>query len=413
MKYSISSLERVFSVGSLLLFSQGFYTIILGGSIGGDEGDVDSIFLRVMFLGIYFVSFALLAFRWQITLIFLKTNLWVLLLLGLAVVSVSWSSIPDIALRKVISLIGTTFFALYLGSRYSFEQHLKLYGWTFGIAIVFSFLFALALPEYGISSLDAVSGSWRGIYPHKNGLGESMFSSFLTFYFLSIAHKKYQLLFRIFCLLSIVLIVFGQSATSLVSVVFILAIAQGLNYLSLKSKTSVLLVLLFIIFSALLMFLITVNFNAFLEANNKDITLTGRTPLWESLWGFIQQKPWFGYGYGSFFSGSHRETDLLWKVHRWNPVHAHNGYIQLWLHLGIVGLSVFMFGYAKCLFNSLFKYLITKDLKMLWVFLFLLYTVTLNLTEISFLTSQGLIWIISLVAIYSMKPTKKSVSYRT
>jgi exopolysaccharide production protein ExoQ len=413
MKYSISSLERVFSVGSLLLFSQGFYALILGGSIGGDEGDVDSVFLRVIFLGIYFVSFALLAFRWQITLIFLRTNLWILLLLGLAVVSISWSSIPDVALRKVISLIGTICFALYLGSRYSFEQHLKLYGWTFGIAVVFSFLFALALPEYGISSLDAVSGSWRGIYPHKNGLGESMFSSFLTFYFLSIVHKKYQLLFRIFCLLSIVLIVFGQSATSLVSVVFILAIAQVLNYLSLKSKTSVLLVLLFIIFSALLMFLIAVNFNAFLEANNKDITLTGRTPLWESLWGFIQQKPWLGYGYGSFFSDSHRESDLLWKVHRWNPVHAHNGYIQLWLHLGIVGLSVFMFGYAKCLFNSLFKYLITKDLKMLWVFLFLLYTVTLNLTEISFLTSQGLIWIISLVAIYSMKPTKKSVSYRT
>ncbi len=413
MKYSISSLEKVFSVGSLLLFSQGFYAIILGGSIGGDEGDVDSIFLRVTFLGIYLLSFALLAFRWQRTLTFLGTNLWVWLLLGLAVVSVSWSSIPDIALRKVVSLIGTTLFALYLGSRYSFEQHLKLYGWTFGIAIVFSFIFALALPEYGISSLDAVSGSWRGIYPHKNGLGESMFASFLTFYFLSIAHKKYQLLFRIFCLLSIVLIVLGQSATSLVSVIFIFAIAQGLNYLSLKSKTSVLLVLLFIIFSALLMFLIAVNFTAFLDANNKDITLTGRTPLWESLWGFIQQKPWFGYGYGSFFSGAHRETDLLWKVHRWNPVHAHNGYIQLWLHLGIVGLAVFMFGYAKCLFNSLFKYLITKDLKMLWVFLFLLYTVTLNLTEVSFLGNQGFIWIISLVAIYSMKPTKKSVSYRT
>ncbi|MGB5712040.1 MAG: hypothetical protein WBM44_14165, partial [Waterburya sp.] len=90
------------------------------------------------------------------------------------------------------------------------------------------------------------------------------------------------------------------------------------------------------------------------------------------------------------------------------PVHAHNGYIQLWLHLGIVGLSVFMLGYVRCLFNSLFKYLISKDIKMLWVFLFLIYAVTLNLTEVSFFAAQGIVWIISLVAIYSMKPTSQN-----
>ncbi len=402
MKQSIAPFEKVFSVVSLLLFSQGFFTVILGGGVGGEEGDVDSVFLRLGFLGIYAISFALLAFRWQRTLSFLKTNFWLLFLIGLAIVSVSWSSIPDIALRKVISLIGTTFFALYLASRNSFEQQLKIYSWTFGIAIIFSFLFALALPEYGISSLDAVSGAWRGIYPHKNGLGESMFVSFLTFYFLSISSKKNRLLYRIFGLLSVVLIVFAESATSLVSVIFIFAIAQGLNYLSLKSKKSVFLVLLFIIFSAFLLFIITINFNTFLAANNKDITLTGRTPLWADLWGFIQQKPWLGYGYGTFFSGVHRETDLLWKVHTWNPVHAHNGYIQLWLHLGFVGLSVFILGYMGCLFNSLLKYLVSKDIKMLWTFLFLIYTVTHDLTEISFLTAQGFIWIISLIAIYSM-----------
>ena len=408
MKQSIRPLENVFSVVSLLLFSQGFFTVILGGAIGGEEGDVDSLFLRLAFLGIYAISIALLAFRWSRTLSFLRTNFWLLFLIALAIVSVSWSSIPEIAVRKVIAMIGTTFFALYLASRYRFEEQLKIYGWTFGIAVVFSFLFALAIPEYGISSLDAVSASWRGIYPHKNGLGQSMFISFLTFYFLSVSSKKNRLLLRIFCLLSVVLTLLAESATSFVSVVFIFAIAQGVKHLSLKSKKSVLLVLLFIIFSALLLFIIVINFNTFLAANNKDITLTGRTPLWADLWIFIQQKPWLGYGYGSFFSGVHRETDLLWKVHQWVPVHAHNGYIQLWLHLGIVGLSVFMVGYMRCLFSSLFKYLISQDIKMLWAFLFLIYTVTLNLTEVSIFTAQGIVWVMSLVAIYSMKPTSRN-----
>ena len=409
MKQSIAPFEKVFSVVSLLLFSQGFFTIILGVSgVGGEEGDVDSIFLRLGFLGIYAISLALLIFRWQRSLSFLKTNLWLLFLIGVAIVSVSWSSIPDVALRKVISIIGTTLFALYLASRYSFEQQLKIYSWTFGIAILCSFIFALVLPEYGVSSLDAVSGAWRGIYPHKNGLGESMFISFLTFYFLSISSKKNQLLYRIFALLSVILIIFAESATSLVSVVYIFAIAQGLNYLSLKSKKSVLLVLLFIILSACLLFILTVNFSALLEVNNKDITLTGRTPLWADLWEFIQQKPWLGYGYGTFFSGEHRETDLLWKVHTWNPVHAHNGYIQLWLNLGFVGLAVFILGYMRCLFNSLLKYLVFKDIRMLWTFLFLVYSITHDLMEISFVTPQGIVWIIALIAIYSMKSTAQN-----
>lgn len=408
MKQSIRPFENIFSVISLLLFSQGFYSIILG-SIGGEEGDVDSPLLRVAFLLIYFITCALLAFRFQRTLFFLSTNRWILVLTGLTIASISWSSVPDIAFRKVISLLGTTLFSLYLASRYRFEEQLKIYAWTFGIAVFFSFIFIFAFPQYGISSLDAVSGAWRGIYPHKNGLGQSMFVSFLTFYFLSISSKKYRLLCQIGCLLSIVLVFFGQSATSLLSIIFIFIIAQGLKRLSLKTKKSVFFVLLFVISAVLLISLLMFYLSTFLSLNNKDITLTGRTVLWESLWEFIKQKPLFGYGYGTFFTSTHRETELLWKVHKWAPVHAHNGYIGLWLSLGLAGLTIFIMGYVGCLFDSLFKYLAYKDFKMLWIFLILLYSITLNLTEVSFWQSQSTIWIISLVAIYSIKTPEKNI----
>ena len=413
MKLSIAPFEKVFSVVSLLLFSQGFYTLILGSSIGGEEGDTDSLVLRIVFLSIYAISFALLLFRSQRTLFFLKSNFWAIFLVGLAILSISWSAIPDVAFRKVVSLIGTTFFAIYLASRYTFEQQLKIYGWTFGIAILFSFVFALAIPQYGISSFDAVSGSWRGIYPHKTNLGESMFIGFLTFYFLSITNRnsQYRLLYRILCLLSVALIILGQSATSLMSVAYIFAAAQVLSSLSLKSKQGILLILISIIVTSLFLFIFFVNFEALLNANDKDITLTGRTPLWATLWEFIEQKPWLGYGYGSFFSSLSREGNLVWKVHTWVPVHAHNGYIEMWLELGIIGLVTLSFGYAKCMFSSLKKYLVAKNLRMLWVFLFLLYTVTFNLMEVSFLGAQSSIWIISLVAIYSMKETTTRTQY--
>ena len=406
MKLPIRPFENVFTVLALLLFSHGFYPVILGNTAG--EGDIDSSLLRMVFIGIYFVTIGLLAFRWQKTLTFIASNYWLLLLIGLAIFSISWSSIPHIAFRKVISLIGATFFGVYLGSRYDFKQQLGIYSWTFGIAMFFSYAFSLALPRYGVMNTDAIVGAWQGIFPHKNGLGESMFVGFMTFYFSSLLelNRRKRIFFQICCLLSVVLIYFGQSATALMSVLFIFITAQGLKRLSITSKKSVFLVLLFLIFTCLMLFLLLVNFNTFLTVNDKDVTLSGRTILWHTLEQFIREKPWFGYGYGSFFSGESRETNVLWQIHTWSPVHAHNGYIQLCLNIGFVGFAVFCFGYISCLFNSLFRYLTSKDIQMLWIFLFLIYTIFLNMTEVSFFSSSN-IWIITLASIYSMKIKRK------
>ena len=132
-----------------------------------------------------------------------------------------------------------------------------------------------------------------------------------------------------------------------------------------------------------MLFLLLVNFNTFLNLSDRDITLSGRTLLWDTLWQFIQEKPWLGYGYGSFFSGESREANIVWQLYDWTPNHAHNGYIHLWLNLGIIGLFVFILGYFSCLFKSLFKYLAFRDLRMLWVFLFLIYWQTVRPSLVS------------------------------
>ncbi|MEY2857616.1 MAG: hypothetical protein RLZZ74_1928 [Cyanobacteriota bacterium] len=402
MKISIRPWEQAFATASLLLFSQGFYSLVLGPGIGGKEGDTESAVLRFAFILIYLITFTLLGFRLPRTVTYLKTNLWLLFIIGMVIFSMSWSSLPDVTFKKAIALIGSSSFALYLASRFNFEEQLKILGWSFGIALFCSYIFALVIPTYGIMP----SGAWRGIYPHKNGLGESMFISFLTFYFLSISAKQYRTLCKICCLLSVVIILLAQSGTALISVMFIFTTAQALKLVSFKSKKTVFAILLLLMLIALSLFFVMLNVNTLLNVFDKDITLTGRTPLWSDLWGFIQQKPWLGYGFGTFFSGSHRETAIIWKVHDWIPPHAHNGFIQIWLDIGVIGLAVFSISYFGCLFNALFKYLIAKELKMQWIFLLLLYTVFFNLTEVSFL-SQGTLWILSLVAIYSMKTTPK------
>ena len=397
--------ENLFAAISLFFFSGGLLSIIIGLP-SESKPDVDSPLLRSIFLLIYFITLFLLTLRWQKTLRALQRHPWIFFLVALAIVSTLWSSVPDITFRKSIALTGSTLFGIYFGSHYDFDEQLKILGWTFGVSIILSLVFVILLPEYGL--MNTLGKPWRGIYLHKNGFGEAMFISFITFYFLSKRANKYKLAFKLAYVLSAVLVYFANSATSLISVVFIYATAKVLSYSSLKSRFHVLLLLILLIIGLLLSLFLSINLSNFLEANNRDVTFTGRTPLWASLIDFIKIKPWFGYGYGAFFSGSHSETQLLWRMYSWKPPHAHNGLLTILLDLGFVGCFAFVLGYIYSLSRSLFGYLIGKDIRMLWTFSFLLYAVFFNFTEVSFLSVNALNWVISLTCIYSLSSAVNS-----
>jgi O-antigen ligase len=72
----------------------------------------------------------------------------------------------------------------------------------------------------------------------------------------------------------------------------------------------------------------------------KDISLTGRIPLWHSLMPFIADRPWFGYGYGTFWVAGSPQMVLVQRLNPWNPPDAHNAYIGVALELGLPGAII-------------------------------------------------------------------------
>jgi O-antigen ligase len=77
-----------------------------------------------------------------------------------------------------------------------------------------------------------------------------------------------------------------------------------------------------------------------LQAVGRDPTLTGRTALWEEVLR-IAGDPWFGVGFESFWLGERVKS--LWEAHWWRPNEAHNGYLEIFLTLGWVGVALFSF----------------------------------------------------------------------
>jgi len=75
-----------------------------------------------------------------------------------------------------------------------------------------------------------------------------------------------------------------------------------------------------------------------LEASGRDATFTGRTSLWETL---LQEpiNPVIGVGYASFWLGE-RLARFWAKYPTSPPIEAHNGYLEVYLNLGLIGLSL-------------------------------------------------------------------------
>ncbi len=395
MRKLLAFFEPIFTTVSLVLYSGGVLTVILSG--GRSEGDViqefDSSLSRLLFVLIYLVTFFLLTLRWKKVLYLLSKDRWLSLLVGIAVISVFWSSEPTTTINRAVALIGTTLFGVYLASRYTMKEQLEMLGWAFGVAILLSFLFIVALPKYGIMG-GVHAGTWRGIYVHKNVLGKVMVPSAVVFLLLAIRGKKNNLLLWGGFGLAVILLLFTTSKTALVSLIIMLFSLY--LYRMLRWRYDLLIPAIFAMttFGGSVLIWLLDNADALLGAIGKDATLTGRTKLWPFVLDMIDKQPWLGYGYGSFWNGLNGESAYVWRAVLWPAPNAHNGLLDLWLALGILGVLIYLIGFSFSLLRAIAWLRVSKTSENLWPLLFLTYTVLANITETSVMIQNNIFWVL-------------------
>ena len=447
MKNFSTFAERSFIVMSLLFFSGGPLALILSGGVSqgdGQEGLKNSSLIQLIYLIIYLVTCLLLIKQWKQVLNLLLKEKFILLLVGVAFISVLWSYDPTITLRRSLALAGTTLLGIYLATRYSLKHQLQLLGWTFGFAIFLSFLFVLVLPEYGIMGGDVHGGIWRGIYPHKNILGRVMALSAFVFLLLAASSQKNR--FFLWCgfSFSLILLIFSTSKTALAVCVVLFAIL-GMYWLWQRCYSLLIptLISLFMVGGSLFM-QVSANFYAplalsdmlSLTFNAKSIpalsdtqlspkksspearsqkqskatvssedlrTLTGRKPMWTSLMKMIRRKPWLGYGYNAFWLGSNSPSAEVWlDTKPWKPRNAHNGLLELWADLGLLGVSIFLIEFFISSLKALVWVRQSQNIVDLWMLLYFTYIFLLNLTTNALVEYNSIFWLLYVASVFSM-----------
>jgi exopolysaccharide production protein ExoQ len=428
MKKIIGIIEQGFVVLSLIFYTSGPLPLILSGGAGQGIDDVESIstdsfILQALFFVNYLIIFLLIIFQWRKAIYALKKNWTIFLLMGIALASAIWTFIPGQTLIRSIALVGTSLFGLYLAIRYTIQDQLRLLGWSFLVIIIMSFLFAIFIPTYGIMSSGIHSGAWRGIYVHKNVMGKIMVIGAVVFWLLATNPKEKSWLVWVDWLglgLSFCLIILSKSSSSMINLITIFTLIPIYHTLSWRYYLMIPTLITIIAIGGSLSLWFSTNAATLLDGIGKDTTLTGRADMWPYMIEMIEKHPWLGYGYNGFWNDWDAPGAYVWYAAKWKPPNGHNGLLDLWLELGLLGVLVFTIGFVQTLLRGLVWIRTNKSGENLWFLLYLTYLVLANLGESSLLNRNDIFWLLYVTASFSLvmtvtktmnnMPTQSSIS---
>lgn len=392
-------IEKGFVVFSLLFFT-GAITVLLNGGIAPSGSQNDPI-SKVLMLGIQAVTVLLIVADYKRVgrTVLREILLWVLV--AIALFSTLWSDVPSNTLATSINFVRITLFGVYFASRYSLKEQLHLLTWVFGIGATLSLVFAIALPSYGVMGMGSIStaetvthaGAWQGIYGHKNILARIMALGAIAFFISANSIRKYRWLAWGGFILSIILVLGSTSKSALIILLTILILLPFYKALRWNYTLAVPFFIAAILVGAGVAMLLVDTAESILAAFGRDFTLTGRTDLWSAVLEKIGERPWLGYGYGGFWLGLNGNSIDVWHIVRWEPPHSHNGFLDLWLDLGLLGLSIFAFSFIAVCLRSIAWLRQEPTSVGLFPIAYLTFLFLANLTESSLLR-HNFLWIL-------------------
>ncbi len=317
--------------------------------------------------------------------------------------SILWSDAPALSALKIVGLCGSLIVACYLAGRFTPRALMKTLAAVLFTSMALCFLFALFIPTLGIGSGD-FAGMWQGIYTHKNSLGLNMALAFTVFLVMAISRLGSRIVYSLAALAALSLVLLSSSSTSLVLCLVVSAALMSRRLFQQHSRMMIVLAL------GLLIFAVNLDSDTILskglELVDRDPTLTGRTELWSTVV-MVSERPWFGYGYGAFWRGVDGPSYTVWKMTSFDAFYSHNGFLDVWLDLGLVGLAILLLGIAISFRFAVVHWLADPSPENVWQVLFLLYLFISNLTEGTLLAINVLPWILYLTVVMHIERGKR------
>jgi O-antigen ligase len=346
----------------------------------------------------------------------LRKNIWLVLLIVFMAISVLWSEFAFISFKRWIRSFGTLLMILLIFSEERpFNAVTKVVELLSLVFILGSLFFILFVPSIGTEVWSDGQLMWNGLTNHKNTLGEygAIGAVFYFWRAISFSKDRFLLYSPVMFVMSAIILVGSKSFTSLAIscvVIMVMLVMKISNRIGKYGVIFFILVILTCITGVEVFqncFLQKPLTSYVLEAGDKDPTLTGRTDIWQlALEGTTTQEKILGKGYAIFWESS--KSDHIRYLLDWDFFNGHNGYIDFYLQLGIIGEILLCFFLLHALVNVVKTSRTEIDYSKLWAAFFLMAIIS-NLSETNFGTPCGILWFLMLIVSMPVKPSENNV----
>jgi exopolysaccharide production protein ExoQ len=385
-----------------------------GGSEYIDGSPLDrSILTFLLILGVFVLSR-----RFRQVRDIVKANPALIVYFVFCLISLLWADYPFVVLKRWIRSVGDVAMVLIvITERNPLEAFRRLFARVGFLVVPLSILFIRFYPVLGRSYSRGGAPEWTGVGTDKNALGMICMIYgvvFLWRWIITLSKPKSKQRTRslitissmLVMILYLLLVVNSQTALSC------FLMGATLVAVTLRSRACRRPALLTVIVTGMIGLcygvLILGIGSSLLTLLGRNATLTGRTEVWSTLLAHATN-PWIGAGYENFWIGERYElfVRLLGGLNQ-----AHNGYIEIYLNIGFVGLAllggIIITGY-KSILNGFRSDREAASLKIAFFVMCLIY----NFTEASFKMMCPVwftfLWAVIAVPTYQLK-VRRSVT---
>lgn len=401
-------------IPTVWLFIIGTRTVAQWLSLGGvgmtgslDEGTpLDA----VIFFGLI-IAGAVVLYQRRIRLgeIF-SNNRWLTIFLIYCFLAIFWSDFPFIAFKRWIKILGHPIMALVLFTEPDPEEAIgRMIKRCAYFIIPVSILFIKYYPQWGRSwSPFGGEPELTGVTLDKNTLGSMglIFGLYFCHRWLKACHQERTrertgelIFYGAGFALNFLMLNYAKSSTSTVGMFIGILMMLFIGRPFVTSRNLAPLIIGIVVVLGLSEWLFGI-YEFVLDFLHKNANLTDRVPLWNEVIA-MQPNMLIGAGFESFWLGDRLAT--IWANHWWHPQQAHDGYIETYLNLGLIGLALMIililnaFGKACRMLDVNFEF---ARFRLGFVTAFIFY----NCTEAAFKATHPVWFVFYIVAIeYAMR----------
>lgn len=311
--------------------------------------------------------------------------------------SVAWSLDPGVSLRRAALVSAYTVIAVWLVIAYDPAALIRRLAWLFLAILLLSAAFAVLLPHLAWQPLDG-RVLLRGVFSHKNEFGLHIGSTAI----LLATAWQFRLMPRWLAALGLMTCLAlawptGSATTFLILVV--LALIRLVMAIVAQPARQAAVLGAFAVAACLFLALATILMaDAIVTALGRDFTLTGRVPLWQFVWLQISRDPWLGHGFAVFFDVDWVQRYMVESL-GWQIPNAHNGFLEIWLGVGIAGPILLTLFLVLGLFRALSQLRRLGGPGLVFAVYMIATYLLRNIVESDLATPSHISWVLAVIAV--------------